>query len=196
MGNSILTGLLSILLSGILTNNFIFSRFMGICPFLGVSKKTSTAVGMGMAVTFVMTLAGTVTYLVYRYLLVPFQLEYMKTIIFIFIIAALVQFVEMALQKLLPSLYTALGIYLPLITTNCAVLGAVLLVTDTYKYETLIEAVVFNFSAALGFTLAIVLLAGVRERLETAPIPKFLKGFPIVLISAALISMAFVGLSF
>lgn len=196
MGNSILTGLLSILLSGILTNNFIFSRFMGICPFLGVSKKISTAVGMGMAVTFVMTLAGTVTYLVYRYLLVPFQLEYMKTIIFIFIIAALVQFVEMALQKLLPSLYTALGIYLPLITTNCAVLGAVLLVTDTYKYETLIEAVVFNFSAALGFTLAIVLLAGVRERLETAPIPKFLKGFPIVLISAALISMAFVGLSF
>lgn len=196
MGNSVLTGLLSILLSGILTNNFIFSRFMGICPFLGVSKKTSTAVGMGMAVTFVMTLAGTVTYLVYRYLLVPFELEYMKTIIFIFIIAALVQFVEMALQKLLPSLYTALGIYLPLITTNCAVLGAVLLVTDTYKYETLIEAVVFNFSAALGFTLAIVLLAGVRERLETAPIPKFLQGFPIVLISAALISMAFVGLSF
>ena len=196
MGNGVLAGLLSILLSGLLTNNFIFSRFMGICPFLGVSKKTSTAVGMGMAVTFVMTLAGTVTYLVYRYLLVPFGLEYMKTIIFIFIIAALVQFVEMALQKLLPSLYTALGIYLPLITTNCAVLGAVLLVTDTYKYETLIEAVVFNFSAALGFTLAIVLLSGVRERLETAPIPKFLQGFPIVLVSAALISMAFVGLSF
>ena len=196
MGNGVLAGLLSILLSGLLTNNFIFSRFMGICPFLGVSKKTSTAVGMGMAVTFVMTLAGTVTYLVYRYLLVPFGLEYMKTIIFIFIIAALVQFVEMALQKLLPSLYTALGIYLPLITTNCAVLGAVLLVTDTYKYETLIEAVVFNFSAALGFTLAIVLLSGVRERLETAPIPKFLQGFPIVLVSAALISMAFVGMSF
>ena len=196
MGNGVLAGLLSILLSGILTNNFIFSRFMGICPFLGVSKKTSTAVGMGMAVTFVMTLAGTVTYLVYRYLLVPFELEYMKTIIFIFIIAALVQFFEMALHKLLPSLYAALGIYLPLITTNCAVLGAVLLVTDTYKYETLIEAVVFNFSAALGFTLAIVLLAGVRERLETAPIPKFLQGFPIVLISAALISMAFVGMSF
>ena len=196
MGNGVLAGLLSILLSGLLTNNFIFSRFMGICPFLGVSKKTSTAVGMGMAVTFVMTLAGTVTFLVYKYLMVPFGLEYMKTIIFIFIIAALVQFVEMALQKLLPSLYTALGIYLPLITTNCAVLGAVLLVTDTYKYETLIEAVVFNFSAALGFTLAIVLLSGVRERLETAPIPKFLKGFPIVLVSAALISMAFVGLSF
>ena len=196
MGNGVLAGLLSILLSGLLTNNFIFSRFMGICPFLGVSKKTSTAVGMGMAVTFVMTLAGTVTFLVYKYLMVPFGLEYMKTIIFIFIIAALVQFVEMALQKLLPSLYTALGIYLPLITTNCAVLGAVLLVTDTYKYETLIEAVVFNFSAALGFTLAIVLLSGVRERLETAPIPKFLQGFPIVLVSAALISMAFVGMSF
>ena len=196
MGNGVLAGLLSILLSGLLTNNFIFSRFMGICPFLGVSKKTSTAVGMGMAVTFVMTLAGTVTFLVYKYLLVPYSLEYMKTIIFIFIIAALVQFVEMALQKLLPSLYTALGIYLPLITTNCAVLGAVLLVVDTYKYQTLLEAVVFNFSAALGFTLAIVLLAGVRERLETAPIPEFLKGFPIVLISAALISMAFVGLNF
>ena len=169
---------------------------MGICPFLGVSKKISTAFGMGMAVTFVMTLAGTVTFLVYKYVLVPFEIEYMKTIAFIFIIAALVQFVEMALQKYVPSLYAALGIYLPLITTNCAVLGAVLLVVDTLKYETLLEAIVFNFSAALGFTLAIVLMAGVRERLETAPIPSYLKGFPIVLISAALISMAFVGMSF
>ena len=196
MGNGVLAGLLSILLSGLLTNNFIFSRFMGICPFLGVSKKIPTAFGMGMAVTFVMTLAGTVTFLVYKYVLVPFEIEYMKTIAFIFIIAALVQFVEMALQKYVPSLYSALGIYLPLITTNCAVLGAVLLVVDTLKYETLLEAIAFNFSAALGFTLAIVLMAGVRERLETAPIPEFLKGFPIVLISAALISMAFVGLSF
>lgn len=191
-----MTNILLILLSGILTQNFIFSRFMGICPFLGVSKKISTAFGMGMAVTFVMTLAGTVTFLVYKYVLVPFEIEYMKTIAFIFIIAALVQFVEMALQKYVPSLYSALGIYLPLITTNCAVLGAVLLVVDTLKYETLLEAIAFNFSAALGFTLAIVLMAGVRERLETAPIPEFLKGFPIVLISAALISMAFVGLSF
>ena len=191
--NNMAVSLFSILLSGILTQNFIFSRFMGTCPFLGVSKKIDTAFGMGIAVTFVMTLAGTVTYLVYKYLLLPFNLTYMKTIVFIFIIASLVQFVEMALQKYMPSLYSALGIYLPLITTNCAVLGAVLLVVDTYNYQTLAEAVTFNFSAALGFTLAIVLMAGVRERLETAPIPKFLQGFPIVLISAALISMAFGG---
>lgn len=194
--NNMAVSLFSILLSGILTQNFIFSRFMGTCPFLGVSKKIDTAFGMGIAVTFVMTLAGTVTYLVYKYLLLPFNLTYMKTIVFIFIIASLVQFVEMALQKYMPSLYSALGIYLPLITTNCAVLGAVLLVVDTYNYQTLAEAVTFNFSAALGFTLAIVLMAGVRERLETAPIPKLLQGFPIVLISAALISMAFGGLSF
>lgn len=194
--NNMAVSLFSILLSGILTQNFIFSRFMGTCPFLGVSKKIDTAFGMGIAVTFVMTLAGTVTYLVYKYLLLPFNLTYMKTIVFIFIIASLVQFVEMALQKYMSSLYSALGIYLPLITTNCAVLGAVLLVVDTYNYQTLAEAVTFNFSAALGFTLAIVLMAGVRERLETAPIPKFLQGFPIVLISAALISMAFGGLSF
>lgn len=194
--NNMAVSLFSILLSGILTQNFIFSRFMGTCPFLGVSKKIDTAFGMGIAVTFVMTLAGTVTYLVYKYLLLPFNLTYMKTIVFIFIIASLVQFVEMALQKYMPSLYSALGIYLPLITTNCAVLGAVLLVVDTYNYQTLAEAVTFNFSAALGFTLAIVMMAGVRERLETAPIPKFLQGFPIVLISAALISMAFGGLSF
>lgn len=194
--NNMAVSLFSILLSGILTQNFIFSRFMGTCPFLGVSKKIDTAFGMGIAVTFVMTLAGTVTYLVYKYLLLPFNLTYMKTIVFIFIIASLVQFVEMALQKYMPSLYSALGIYLPLITTNCAVLGAVLLVVDTYNYQTLAEAVTFNFSAALGFTLAIVLMAGVRERLETAPIPKFLQDFPIVLISAALISMAFGGLSF
>ncbi len=194
--NNMAVSLFSILLSGILTQNFIFSRFMGTCPFLGVSKKIDTAFGMGIAVTFVMTLAGTVTYLVYKYLLLPFNLTYMKTIVFIFIIASLVQFVEMALQKYMPSLYSALGIYLPLITTNCAVLGAVLLVVDTYNYQTLAEAVTFNFSAALGFTLAIVLMAGVRERLESAPIPKFLQGFPIVLISAALISMAFGGLSF
>ncbi len=188
--------LLSILLMGLLTNNFIFSRFMGTCPFFGVSKKIDTAFGMGMAVTFVMTISGVVTYIVYNNFLVPYDLMYLKTIVFIFIIAALVQFVEMALQKFLPSLYTSLGIYLPLITTNCAVLGAVLLVVDTYKYQTLIEALVFNMSAALGFTLAIVLLAGVRERLDTAPIPKFLQGFPIVLVSAALIAMSFTGLSF
>ena len=191
-----MTELIIIAIGAALVNNVVLSQFLGLCPFLGVSKKTSTAVGMGMAVTFVMTLSGAVTFLIYKYIMVPFHMEYMKTIIFIFIIASLVQFVEMALQKLLPSLYTALGIYLPLITTNCAVLGAVLLVVDTYKYNTLIESVVFNMSGALGFTLAIVLLSGVRERLETAPIPEFLKGFPIVLITAALISMAFVGLDF
>lgn len=184
--------LLVIAISAMLTENFIFSRFMGICPFLGVSKKTSTAVGMGMAVTFVMTLAGVTTWLIYHYVLVKFDMVYMETIIFIFVIAALVQFVEMALQKFSPALYTALGIYLPLITTNCAVLGAVLLAIDTYNY-TLIETVVFNMFAAIGFTLAIILLSGVRERLETAKIPAFMQGLPVVMISAALISMAFLG---
>ena len=139
-----------------------------------------------------MTMAGTITWLINKYILVAFNMQYMKTIVFIFVIAALVQFVEMALQKYSPSLYSALGIYLPLITTNCAVLGAVLLAVDTYNYG-LIETIVFNFCAALGFTLAIIMLSCVRERLETARIPKFMQGFPIVLVSAALISMAFLG---
>ncbi len=181
-----------IAIAAILINNFVLSRFMGICAFLGVSKKTSTAVGMGMAVTFVMTMAGTITWLINKYILVAFNMQYMKTIVFIFVIAALVQFVEMALQKYSPSLYSALGIYLPLITTNCAVLGAVLLAVDTFNYG-LLETIVFNFFAAIGFTVAIVLLSGVRERLETARIPKFMQGFPIVLVSAALISIAFLG---
>lgn len=187
-----LSNIFKIAIAAILINNFVLSRFMGICPFLGVSKKTSTAAGMGMAVTFVMTMAGTITWLINKYILVAFNMQYMKTIIFIFVIAALVQFVEMALQKYSPSLYSALGIYLPLITTNCAVLGAVLLAVDTYNYG-LIETIVFNFCAALGFTLAIIMLSCVRERLETARIPKFMQGFPIVLVSAALISMAFLG---
>jgi len=187
-----LSNILKIALSAILINNFVLSRFLGICAFLGVSKKTSTAVGMGMAVTFVMTMAGTITWIINKYILVAFNMQYMKTIVFIFVIAALVQFVEMALQKYSPSLYSALGIYLPLITTNCAVLGAVLLAIDTYNYS-LVESIVFNFCAAIGFTVAIVLLSGVRERLETAKIPKFMQGFPIVLVSAALISMAFLG---
>ena len=184
--------LLVIAISAMLTENFVLSRFMGICPFLGVSKKISTSIGMGMAVTFVMTLAGITTWLIQHYVLVPFELQYMETIVFIFVIAALVQFVEMALQKYSPSLYTALGIYLPLITTNCAVLGAVLLAIDTFNYN-LIETIVFNMFAALGFTIAIVLLAGVRERLETANVPSFMKGLPAVMISAALISIAFLG---
>jgi len=184
--------ILVIAISAMLTENFVLSRFMGICPFLGVSKKTSTAIGMGMAVTFVMTLAGIATWLIQEYILVPFHMEYMKTIVFIFVIAALVQFVEMALQKFSPALYTALGIYLPLITTNCAVLGAVLLAIDTFKYN-LVETIVFNMFAAIGFTIAIILLAGVRERLEEAKIPSFMQGLPIVMISAALISIAFLG---
>ncbi len=184
--------LLVIAISAMLTENFVLSRFMGICPFLGVSKKTSTAVGMGMAVTFVMTLAGIATWLIQHYVLNVFNLEYMKTIVFIFVIAALVQFVEMALQRFSPSLYTALGIYLPLITTNCAVLGAVLLAIDTYDYN-LIETIVFNMFAAIGFTIAIILLSGIRERLEEAKIPEFMQGLPIVMISAALISIAFLG---
>lgn len=181
-----------IAIAAILINNFVLSRFMGICAFLGVSKKTSTAVGMGMAVTFVMTMSGTITWLINKYILVAFNMEYMKTIVFIFVIAALVQFVEMAIQKFSPSLYSALGIYLPLITTNCAVLGAVLLAIDTYNYG-LLDTILFNFFAAIGFTVAIVLLSGVRERLETAKIPKFMQGFPIVLVSASLISIAFLG---
>lgn len=185
-------GILVIAISAMLTENFVLSRFMGICPFLGVSKKTSTAIGMGMAVTFVMTLAGIATWLIQEYILVKFNMQYMETIVFIFVIAALVQFVEMALQKFSPGLYTALGIYLPLITTNCAVLGAVLLAIDTYNYN-LIETIVFNMFAAIGFTIAIILLAGVRERLEAAKIPSFMQGLPIVMISAALISIAFLG---
>ena len=184
--------LFSVLLTAILTQNFVLAKFLGICPFLGVSKKVKTASGMSLAVIFVMVLATAVTFPINKYLLVKFNLEYLQTIVFILVIAALVQLVEIVLKKYMKSLYNALGIYLPLITTNCAVLGAVLLVVDTFAYG-LVEAVVFNFCAALGFTLAIILLSGVRERLETADIPEFLKGFPIVLISAALISIAFLG---
>ena len=189
-------GLIIILMSSVLVNNYVLRQFLGICPFLGVSKKLNQATGMGIAVTFVMLMATAVTWPIQYYVLDANGLGYLQTIVFILVIAALVQFTEIVLKKFIPALHKSLGVYLPLITTHCAVLGAVLLVVDTLKYETLLEAIAFNFSAALGFTLAIVLMAGVRERLETAPIPEFLKGFPIVLISAALISMAFVGLSF
>lgn len=179
--------------TAILTENFIFSRFYGCCPFLGVSDKPSTALGMGMAVTFVMTLSSAATWVVYNYLLKPFELEYLKTIAFILVIAALVQFIEMFLKKNIPALYGALGIYLPLITTNCAVLGAALVnIEEGYNF---IESVVFGFSAALGFTLAIVVFAGVRERLAFADPPKSFRGFPILLISAGLAAMAFSGFS-
>ncbi len=182
---------LELSVAAILVENFVLVKFYGICPFLGVSKKTNTAFGMGMAVTFVMVLAAALTNLVYNYILVPLNVEYLQTLSFILLIAALVQFVEMFVAKTLPALYNALGIYLPLITTNCAVLGVTLL--NIERQYTFLESVWYAFSAALGFTLAIILFAGVRERLETADIPKALKGFPIALITAGLIAMAFLG---
>nr|WP_122013127.1 electron transport complex subunit RsxA [Maliibacterium massiliense] len=180
-----------IMLGAILINNYVLSRFLGICPFLGVSKRVSTAVGMGMAVTFVIALASVFTWLLQRLVLDPLGIGYLQTIAFILVIAALVQFVEMFLQKSSPSLYRALGVYLPLITTNCAVLG-VALININAKY-TFLEALFNGVGAALGFTLAIVLFAGIRERLELADIPEPLKGFPIALISAGLMSAAFSG---
>ncbi len=188
-----MTKILLIMLGAILVENFIFSRFFGICPFLGVSEKPDTAVGMGFAVMFVMTLSSAATSLVYDYLLVRFDLEYLSTIVFIVIIASLVQFIEMFLKKLLPSLYSALGIYLPLITTNCAVLGAALL--NIEEGRGFLESVVFGFSAAAGFTLALVIFAGVRARMRENNIPKSFRGSPIALIAAGLIAMAFAGFS-
>ena len=182
---------LELSVAAILVENFVLVKFYGICPFLGVSKKTDTALGMGMAVTFVMSLAAALTWLVYHLILVPLNVEYLQTLSFILLIAALVQFVEMFVAKTVPSLYNALGIYLPLITTNCAVLGVTLL--NIEKQFNFLESVWYAFSAALGFTIAIVLFAGVRERLETADIPENLKGFPIALITASLIAMAFLG---
>ena len=185
--------LLAITLGAILANNFIFSQFLGCCPFLGVSKKVDTAVGMGIAVTFVMGLASAVCYVVNALVLIPLDLEYMQTVAFILVIAALVQFIEMFLQKAMPSLYTALGIYLPLITTNCAVLGVVLLnVTNGYNFA---ESMVNSVGAGVGFMLAMVMFAGVRERLESCDVPKFLQGLPITLIAASLTSVSFLGFS-
>ncbi len=179
------------MVSCVLTNNFIFSRFLGCCPFLGVSNKVETAAGMGLAVTFVMGLASLFTWVVYNMVLVPLNLGYLDTISFILVIAALVQFVEMFLKKSSPSLYSALGIYLPLITTNCAVLGVTVInVSEAYN---LLYSVLNGVFSALGFLLAIVLMAGVRERLELAGIPKCLRGFPISLIIAGLMSIAFMG---
>ena len=185
--------LVALSLNAILIENFIFSKFLGICPFLGVSKKTNTAVGMGFAVIFTMTLASALTYVVYRFILVPAGLEYLKTIAFIIVIASLVQFIEMFLQKSLPSLYSALGIYLPLITTNCAVLGVALLnITNEYNF---LFSVVYGFKAGVGFLLAIVLLSLVRERIEYCDIPEPVRGFPIALIASGLLSIAFMGFS-
>jgi len=185
--------LLAITLSAILANNFIFSQFLGICPFLGVSKKVDTAVGMGIAVTFVMALASAITWAVQRFVLDPFGLGYMQTVAFILVIASLVQFIEMFLQKAMPALYTALGVYLPLITTNCAVLGvAILNINSNYNF---IESVVYGITGGLGFLLAIVLFASIRERLVFADYPKAFEGFPIALVTAGLMALAFMGFS-
>lgn len=188
------TSIISIALGAILVENFILVKFLGICPFLGVSKKMDTALGMGLAVIFVMGVSSLVCWLVNEYLLVALNLEFMQTVAFILIIAALVQFVEMFLQKMVPSLYQALGIYLPLITTNCAVLGVVLLNTQ-YDYS-FIESVIYGITGGMGFTLAILLFASIRERLAaTADYPKAFEGFPIALITAGLLSLAFMGFS-
>ncbi|MGE4342807.1 MAG: electron transport complex subunit RsxA [Geoalkalibacter sp.] len=186
-----MAGLLIILISAIFVNNFVLARFLGICPFLGVSKKVETALGMGMAVTFVMTVASAVTWLVQRFVLVPLGVEYLQTIAFILVIASLVQLVEMVVQKTSPVLHQSLGIFLPLITTNCAVLGlAVLNIQKDYSF---LEAVVFAVGAAVGFTLALVLFAGLRERLDLCPVPEAFRGTAIATVTAGLLSLAFMG---
>ena len=185
------TGLFAILIGGLLVNNFVLSQFLGICPFLGVSKKLNSAVGMSLAVIFVMLMATAATWPIYHFLLKPKDLAYLQTIVFILIIAALVQLVEIALKRFLPPLYKALGIYLPLITTNCAVLGVTILNIDQgYGF---VQSLVNALGAGGGFLLAMVMFAGVRERLESADIPKGLKGLPITLVSASLVSVSFLG---
>lgn len=185
--------LLKIAVATALINNVVLSQFLGLCPFLGVSKKTKTAAGMGGAVIFVMTIASILCYGVYDFILVPFNVEYLETIVFILLIAALVQFVEMFLKKFSPALYKALGVYLPLITTNCAVLG-VSINCVTYEY-TILEGVVYGLFTAVGFFIAIVLMAGIREKVEYNDIPKPFQGTAIVLIIACLMSIAFMGFS-
>lgn len=185
------TGLFAILMGGLLVNNFVLSQFLGICPFLGVSKKLNSAVGMSVAVICVMVMSTAATWPIYHYLLVPNGLEYLQTIVFILIIAALVQLVEIVLRRFIPPLYQALGIYLPLITTNCAVLGVTILNIDSGY--TFIQSLVNAFGAGLGFLLAMVMFAGVRERLEGAEIPETLKGLPITLVAASIVSVSFLG---
>lgn len=185
--------LLTIALGAILVNNFIFSQFLGICPFMGVSKSTDTASGMGLAVTFVMGLASAVCWPINHFILEPNGLVFMQTIVYILVIASLVQFIEMFLQKSMPSLYTALGVYLPLITTNCAVLGVVL--QNTQNNYSFIESLVYGITGGIGFLIAIVLFASVRERLEFSECPKSFEGFPIALVTAGLIALSFMGFS-
>ncbi len=185
--------LLIILISSSLVSNVVLSQFLGLCPFLGVSRKTSTAAGMGSAVIFVITLASAVAGVIYKYILTPFDLTYLQTIVFILVIAALVQFVEMFLKKFMKPLYQALGVYLPLITTNCAVLGVAL--TNVQKNYGILTGIVNGFATALGFTISIVILAGIREKMEFNDIPESFKGMPIVLITAGLMAIAFCGFS-
>lgn len=188
-----MTELALIIVSTVFVNNVIFSRFLGLCPYFGVSKKLDTALGMSMAVVFVLTLAGTITYVVQTYLLIPFHIEYLQTIAFILVIAALVQLVEIVMKKVAPALYRSLGIFLPLITTNCAILGISILAVQN-KYD-LIETIVFSFGSALGFGLALIIFSSIREVLETRQIPKVFSGTPIAMIVAGILAMAFVGFS-
>lgn len=184
-------GYILLIISAALVNNFVLARFLGICPFLGVSRRTQTAIGMSMAVVFVMTIASSVTWLVQRYLLYPYGLDYLQTIVFILVIAALVQLVEMVIQKMSRALYEALGIYLPLITTNCAVLGvSVLNIKNNYDF---LGATIFGFGAALGFGLALIMFSGIRERMEFGDIPRDFRGTAIALVTAGLLSLAFFG---
>lgn len=185
--------LLVILIASSLVNNVVLSQFLGLCPFLGVSKKTNTATGMGVAVIFVITLASAVAGAIYQYLLVPLDITYLQTIVFILVIAALVQFVEMFLKKYIPSLYQSLGVYLPLITTNCAVLGVAL--TNVQKNYGIVTGIVNGFATAVGFTVSIVILAGIREKMAYNDIPESFKGMPIVLVTAGLMAIAFCGFS-
>lgn len=185
--------LLVILVASSLVSNVVLSQFLGLCPFLGVSRKTNTAAGMGTAVIFVITLASAVAGVIYEYVLVKFHVEYLKTIVFILVIAALVQFVEMFLRKAMPALYEALGVYLPLITTNCAVLGVA--ITNVQKEYGIITGIVNGFATAAGFTVAIVILAGIREKLEYNDVPKSFRGMPMVLLTAGLMAIAFCGFS-
>ena len=188
-----LKDLLIILISSSLVSNVVLSQFLGLCPFLGVSRKTNTAGGMGAAVIFVITLASAVAGAIYKYVLVPLDITYLQTIVFILVIAALVQFVEMFLKKFMPALYESLGVYLPLITTNCAVLGVAL--TNVQKNYEILTGVVNGFATAVGFTISIIILAGIREKMEYNDIPESFKGMPIVLITAGLMAIAFCGFS-
>ncbi|MBW6510152.1 MAG: electron transport complex subunit RsxA [Desulfuromonadales bacterium] len=186
-----MVSLILILVSAVFVNNFVLARFLGICPFLGVSKKVETSIGMGMAVIFVMAVASVVTWFIQYFILAPFNLDYLQTIAFILVIASLVQLVEMVIQKTSPVLYQSLGIFLPLITTNCAVLGvAVLNIQNSYSF---IESLVFAIGAGIGFTLAMVLFAGLRERIDLCPVPDAFRGTAIALITAGLLSLAFMG---